>query len=103
MGEHHLNGVAKANGVPRRQVQVIDLGDGIALAEIQFQPMRDGDDLVLVAVDFPDAITGHLRRLTDAARGILERTRGDLVTAAAGKELRDALDRHARTLEERAP
>lgn len=38
------------------------------------------DDIysVLVTVDYPDAITGGLRRSTDQARAILERTRGDL-------------------------
>ena len=33
---------------------------------------------VLVTMDYPDAITGGLRRLTDIVRGVTERTRGDL-------------------------
>jgi translin len=33
---------------------------------------------LLVTMDFPDAITGGLRRTTDVVRGILEKTRGDL-------------------------
>ena len=38
------------------------------------------DDIysVLVTMDFPDAITGGLRRTTDMVRGVLERTRSDL-------------------------
>ena len=36
---------------------------------------------VLVTVDFPEAVTGGLRHTTDAMRGILERTRGDLTIA----------------------
>ena len=33
---------------------------------------------ILVTFDYPDAMTGGLRRTTDNTRGILERTRGDL-------------------------
>jgi len=33
---------------------------------------------ILVTIDFPDAITGGLRRTTDSVRGILEKTRSDL-------------------------
>jgi translin len=36
----------------------------------------------LVTVDYPDAITGGLRRTTDVTRGILEKTRADLTLAA---------------------
>jgi translin len=41
------------------------------------------DDIysVLVTIDFPDAMTGGLRRTTDQTRGILEKTRGDLTMA----------------------
>jgi translin len=96
-----LGGMAEAIGEGRRAVLDLLRRDDVAEAERLVSDMEDVY-LVLVAVDFPDAITGHLRRLTDAARGILERTRGDLVNAAGGKELRDALDRHARMLEERS-
>ena len=44
---------------------------------------------------FPDAITGGLRRSTDALRAVLERTRGDVTLAATQgrveRALRDAL------------
>jgi translin len=53
---------------------------------------------LLVTIDYPDAITGNLRRWTDVARGIIEKTRGDLTAALGQKDLRDALDRHARKL-----
>ena len=54
------------------------------------------DDMysMLVTVDYPDAMTGNLRRSTDAARGILERTRGDYTLAVQQ-------DRLARQLGER--
>jgi translin len=35
----------------------------------------------LVTFDFPDAITGGLRRRVDQFRGVLERTRGDLTNS----------------------
>jgi translin len=53
---------------------------------------------VLVAIDFPDAITRNLRRSTDVARGIMERTRGDLSITLVQQRLHDALDRHTREL-----
>ena len=42
---------------------------------------------VMEMVDYPDAITGGLRRTTDVTRGILERTRGDLTIAARQQDL----------------
>jgi len=58
------------------------------------------DDLysVLVTMDYPDAITGNLRRTTDIARSLIEKTRGDLSVARVSKDLHDALDRHAREI-----
>jgi translin len=50
---------------------------------------------VLVSIDYPDAITMHLRRSTDVARGIMEKTRGDLSLSLVQRDLRDALERHA--------
>lgn len=60
------------------------------------------DDLyfVLVSMDYPDGITFGLRRLTDVARSIIERTRGDFTTSTIQYELRDALDEHASRIRE---
>jgi translin len=44
-----------------------------------------------VTFDFPDAITGDLRRRTDVVRGVLERTRGDLTTTIQQQRLQAAL------------
>lgn len=59
------------------------------------------DDLyfVLVSMDYPDGITLGLRRLTDVARSIIERTRGDFTTSTIQSELREALDEHVRRLQ----
>ncbi len=47
----------------------------------------------LVTFDFPDAITGGLRRQTDIVRSVLERTRGDLTHSLRQQRLQDALAR----------
>jgi translin len=51
------------------------------------------DDIysLLVTLDYPDALTGGLRRTTDSTRGILEKTRGDLTLALRQEELVAAL------------
>ena len=51
------------------------------------------DDIysALVTVDFPDAITGGLRRTTDALRAVLERTGGDVTMAATQGRVERAL------------
>jgi translin len=51
---------------------------------------------VLVTIDYPDAITGGLRRTTDVTRGILEKTRGDLTVAMRQTDL----ERKLRSLED---
>ncbi|UCC61743.1 MAG: haloacid dehalogenase [Anaerolineae bacterium] len=45
----------------------------------------------LVTIDFPDAITGRLRRNTDVLRAVLERTRGDVTTSLRQSQLQAAL------------
>ena len=54
------------------------------------------DDIynVLVTIDFPDALTGGLRRSTDMVRGVLERTRSDLTLAIRQNELEERLGKH---------
>ena len=42
-------------------------------------------------MDFPDALTGGLRRTTDMVRGVLERTRSDLTLVMSQKELENKL------------
>ena len=48
---------------------------------------------VLVTVDYPDAVTGGLRRTTDAFRAVLERTRGDVTNAVIAARLQAAVER----------
>jgi translin len=49
---------------------------------------------LLVTIDFPDGVTGGLRRSTDIARSITERSRGDLTTALELDRVYRALEAH---------
>jgi translin len=73
----YLQGLAEAVGELRRRCLDLLLHQQSGEAEQLLSAMDDIYD-VLVTMDYPDAITGGLRRLTDIARSIIERTRGDL-------------------------
>jgi translin len=86
----YLNGLADAVGELRRYtLDRLRKGD-LATGERLLHTMDEIYGL-LVTVDFPDAITGGLRRATDMVRGVLERTRGDLTTAVRQEEMKAAL------------
>ncbi len=89
-----LNGLAEAVGEGRRAILDLLRQDLVEEGERILSSMDDIYDL-LVTVDYPDAMTGNLRRSTDVARGILEKTRGDLSLSITQRSLRQALDRHA--------
>jgi translin len=46
----------------------------------------------LVTIDYPDAITGGLRRATDALRAVLERSRGDITTTIVASRLQASIE-----------
>ena len=75
-----LNGMAEAASELRRAVLDRLRDDDAREAGYLFGVMEDVYD-VLVTVDYPDALTGGLRRSTDALRAVLERTRGDVTNA----------------------
>jgi translin len=89
-----LKGMAESIGELRRHLLDLMRKGELKRCEDLLQAM---DDLyfVLVSMDYPDGITFGLRRLTDVARSIIERTRGDFTTSTIQKELRDALENHA--------
>ena len=91
----YLNGIAEAIGEGRRHILDLLRHGKVAEGESVLSAM---DDLytVLVTMDYPDAITGNLRRSTDVARSLIEKTRGDLSVARVSQDLHDALERHAR-------
>ncbi len=87
----YLNGLAEAASELRRfTLDLIRLG---RCAEAEpYLAMMDEVYSHLVTIDFPDALTGGLRRTTDMLRGVLERTRGDLTVAVRQEELEAALE-----------
>jgi translin len=86
----YLGGLGEAAGELRRRTLDILRHNRSDEAE-RLLEMMDEIYGLLVTVDFPDAITGKLRRLTDVVRGIVERTRGDLTTSLQQDELKSAL------------
>lgn len=86
----YLGGLGEAAGELRRRTLDVLRHDGIDEAERLLAAMDDIYDL-LVTVDYPDAITGGLRRITDMVRGVVERTRGDLTTTHQQLALKTAL------------
>ncbi|HET6815066.1 MAG TPA: haloacid dehalogenase, partial [Actinomycetota bacterium] len=70
---------------------VLRAGD-VARATALFAAMEEIHAL-LADLDYPDAITGNLRRSTDVARSIIERTRSDLTLTVIQRDLADALRR----------
>lgn len=93
-----LNGLAEAASELRRhlldRLREGDLSQGEALLATM-----DEVYALLVTMDYPDAVSGGLRRTTDALRAVLERTRGDLTTTLLQSRLQTALDKAATTLD----
>jgi translin len=87
----YLNGLCEgASEIRRRCLDEMRRGD-TAEAERLLEAMDEIYD-ILVTFDFPDAITGGLRRRVDQLRGVLERTRGDLTNSLRQDRLIQALD-----------
>ena len=86
-----LRGLAEAASELRRHL-LDRLRDGeLDRAEALLAVMDDAYD-ALVSVDFPDAVTGGLRRTVDSLRAVVERTRGDVTTTVLQTRLRDAIE-----------
>lgn len=88
----YLKGLAEVVGELRRRCLDILRHGHSDEAEKLLEHM---DDIyaVLVTMDYPDAITGGLRRLTDIARSIIERTRGDMTISLRQAQLENSLSR----------
>jgi len=86
----YLKGLAETVGELRRRcMDVLRHGDS-AEADRLLESMDYIYD-ALVTMDYPDAITGGLRRLTDIVRGVTERTRGDLTMSLRQQRLEKRL------------
>jgi len=88
----YLNGLSDAVGELRRHVL-----DEMRRAEPSWgeELLTAMDDIfyLLVSFDYPNAITGNLKRATDVTRSIIEKTRGDLTNAQRQERLEKAMRR----------
>lgn len=85
-----LNGLAEAASELRRDtLDALRTGD-THRAESLLATM-DSMYGAAVTIDFPDAVTGGLRRTTDQLRGVLERTRGDVTLSIRQDRLEHVL------------
>jgi translin len=92
----YLNGLGESIGEMRRFIlDSLRRGDTSRCEEL----LAVMDDIysILMGMDYPDMVTHGLRRNSDAARGLIERTRGDLTNALR----QDALERRLSEFERR--
>ncbi|MBK9780098.1 MAG: haloacid dehalogenase [Anaerolineales bacterium] len=87
-----LNGLAEVVGELRRRTMDI-LRHGYSSEAERLMGVMDDIYSILVTMDYPDAITNGLRRQTDLARGIIEKTRGDITFSLRGGHLEKAIGR----------
>jgi translin len=85
-----LGGLAEAASELRRHLLDRIRAGELEAGEALLAAMEDVYDL-LVTVDYPDALTGGLRRSTDALRAVLERSRADVTTTVIQTRLQQAL------------
>lgn len=87
----YLNGLGEALGEIRRHI--LDLLRRGELGRSE-ELMENMDEIyhLLCTMDYPDGMTAGLRRTTDVARSIMERTRSDLSTTIIQQNLRIALE-----------
>lgn len=86
----YLNGLAEVVGELRRRTLDI-LRHGYSEEAERLLGYMDEIYSVMVTMDYPDAITNGLRRQTDLARGIIEKTRGDITFSLRGEHLEQAI------------
>jgi translin len=87
----YLNGMAEAASELRRQV--LDCLRRGELEEAEnLLTVMDDVYTVLITIDYPEALTGGLRRAGDALRGVLERTRGDVTNALVMARMQRAIE-----------
>lgn len=88
----YLKGLGEAVGEQRRRL-LDQLRKGeLEAAERTFADMETVHDL-LTAIDYPDGMTHGLRRTTDVARSLIERSRADLTSTIVQERLRAQLER----------
>jgi translin len=88
----YLNGLAEAVGEFRRRCLDI-LRQGYSQEAERLLNHMDDIYAILITMDYPNAITGGIRRQTDIVRGITERTRGDLTLSLRQEHLEQSMQR----------
>ena len=82
----YLKGLSEVVGELRRRT-LDELRNGYSEECERLLNHMDEIYAVLVTMDYPNAITHGLRRQTDIARSIIERTRGDITFSLRGEHL----------------
>ena len=95
----YLNGLAEAAGELRRRCLDI-LRQGYSQDAERLLTCMDDIYDTLVTMDYPDAVTNGLRRQTDVARSLLERTRGDLTISLREQHLEHVIQAVSAHLDE---
>ena len=87
---NYIQGLGDAIGEWRRKVldklRKLEIEEGEKYLDVMESSMEIFNEL-----DYPDALTGGLRRYADTARAIIERTRSDLTNAIVSESLRKEL------------
>ena len=87
----YLNGMGEAVGEMRRHLLDLMRRGELERSE-EILGAMDEIYYLLLSMDYPDAVTAGLRRTSDAIRGIIERTRGDLTVTIMQAKLQRALE-----------
>ena len=92
----YLNSLAEAASETRRYA-LDELRYGNLQSAIEALDAMDEIYYMLITVDYPDAVTGGLRRHTDMVRGVLEKTRSEITLIKHQQDLegkiKEALDK----------
>lgn len=94
----YLHGLGESVGECRRRLLDILRRGELEEAERLLGLMDSIVDL-LAGLDYPDGMTSSLRRTTDVARSLVERSRSDLTTTAVQERLRRDLESHRRVVD----
>ena len=86
----YLNGMGEAANELRRYILDGLRRDDFSRGEELLTAMDDIYN-TLVSMDFPDGITGGLRRTTDVLRSVMEKTRSDITLSMQQKKLENLL------------
>jgi len=86
----YLHGLGETVGEMRRRMLDLLRGEHLEMAEALLEEMDEVVDL-LATIDYPDGMTNGLRRTTDIARSLVERSRSDLTVTMVQERLRNEL------------